>query len=60
MPTYNFHIGVQAEPTSQTYLAVGRVDLKFPNDVTQATIGPNTTVELDTSGMNPPFTLERL
>jgi len=60
MPTYNIQIGVQNEPISQTYIGVGRVDLKFPDDVTQATIGPNTTVELDFSGMSPPFTLERL
>ena len=60
MPTYNIQLGVQADPVSQSYLTVGRVDLKFPDDITQATIGPNTTVELDFPQMSPPYTLERM
>jgi hypothetical protein len=60
MPIYNIQIGVQPDSNSQTYLAVGRVNLQFPDGITQATIGPNTTVNLDFSGMSPPFTLERM
>lgn len=60
MPTYDIQIGVQILSDSPSYLAVGRVDFKFPDDITQASIGPNTTVELDFSEMSPPYTLERL